>query len=53
MSDADDEVIAMALHIMEEACDVPRYLDAAVLRNPTQILSRCGTACLAKVSCDY
>ena len=53
MSDADDEVIAMALHSMEEACDVPRYLDAAVLRNPTQILSRCGTACLAKVSCDY
>lgn len=39
LNDKDDTVVRMALDILDEACDVPEYLDAAVLRNPMQQLS--------------
>jgi rapamycin-insensitive companion of mTOR len=40
LNDVDDTVVQMALDILLEACDIEDYLNAAVMRNPTQRLSQ-------------
>ena len=39
LNDPDPEVQAMALHILEEACETSDFVHNAVLRNPTQQLA--------------
>ena len=40
LNDVDDSVVLMALDILLEALDIDDYLNAAVMRNPTQRLSQ-------------
>ena len=40
LNDSDDSVVLMALDILLEASDIDDYLNAAVMRNPTQRLSQ-------------